>query len=131
MLTAQKDVINKSLYSSEQLFISGGSGVRAYAEGASGDNGYVANLEFRYALPRIKLLPKQQSLAAFFDNGAIQAQKNGASLTNFVLSGVGAGYSINVHSAFANVQWAHSLGAIKSHNETDHDHVWLQVGYVF
>jgi hemolysin activation/secretion protein len=50
----QKDLPDKALDSSEQLFISGGGGVRAYAESESGDNGYVLNVEFRYAVPRLE-----------------------------------------------------------------------------
>jgi len=131
LLSTQKDVSNKGLDSSEQLFISGSTGVRAYAEGASGDNGYVFTQELRYALPRIKLLPRQQALTAFFDNGAVSAQKDGTSLTNYSLTDLGAGYSVNFHSAFVNLQAAHSLGATDQHNETNHWHVFVQIGYVF
>jgi hemolysin activation/secretion protein len=130
-LSTQKDISDKVLDSSEQLFISGSGGIRAYAEGASGDNGYVFTQELRYTLPRIKFLPRQQALTAFFDNGALSAQERGTSATNYVLTDLGAGYSVNFRSAFLNLQAAHSLGATKNHNETDHMHVFVQIGYVF
>lgn len=130
-LQMQKDISDKILDSSEQLFISGSGGVRAYAESASGDNGYVLNTEFRYMLPALIRPMFQHAVAIFFDNGGVQAQKSGTVLTNYVLSDTGVGYSINFHSAFVNTQVARSLGPIKQHNETDHTHVWLQLGYVF
>ena len=58
----QKDLRVKALDSSEQLFISGSGGVRAYAEGMSGDNGYIFNLELPYALPKIRHSNLQHTL---------------------------------------------------------------------
>jgi hemolysin activation/secretion protein len=128
-LVMQKDLADKVLDSSEQLFISGSGGVRAYAESESGDNGYALNVEFRYAVPRLERLRAQQSVSLFFDNGAVNAQTNSTSLTNFVLSDVGAGYCVNVHPAFVNFQLARILGPKRG--ETGKTRAWVQLGVVF
>jgi hemolysin activation/secretion protein len=128
-LVMQKDLADKDLDSSEQLFISGSGGVRAYAEGTSGDNGYILNLEFRYALPKWHRFRFQQTVALFADNGAVDAQEKGTSLTNFVINDVGPAYYVNFHPAFLSVQVARMLGPI--HQETGKTRVWVQLGFVF
>lgn len=62
---------SKNLDSSEKLILGGPYGVRAYPVGqASGDEGFVMNLEYRYDLrPGVQL-------AAFFDHGEIRLHRN-------------------------------------------------------
>lgn len=126
----QKDLRVKSLDSSEQLFISGSGGVRAFAEGLSGDNGYIFNLEFPYALPKISQAGNlQHSISAYFDSGGVKAEKNGSPQTDFVVNDVGAGYTLTRHPFYLKVQGVRILGNI--HSETHKTPVWLQLGFVF
>ncbi len=128
-LTMQKDLRVKTLDSSEQFFISGAGGVRAYVESYSSDNGYIFNLELPYALPKISHTGLQHTLSAFFDSGGIQAEKNGTSLTDFVLNDIGGGYTATRYPFYFKVQGVRALGNI--HSETDKTRVWGQLGFVF
>jgi hemolysin activation/secretion protein len=69
-------VAGKNLNSAERFSLGGANGVRAYPVGeASGDEGYVAKAELRYALPLALWLPEfpgQIRLASFVDHGAIK-----------------------------------------------------------
>ncbi|KEY57729.1 ShlB/FhaC/HecB family hemolysin secretion/activation protein [Serratia sp. DD3] len=62
---------SKNLDSSEQFSLGGVNGVRAYASGeASGDQGWMTNLELRYAIT-----PAWQ-LKTFFDYGGVKTNKS-------------------------------------------------------
>jgi hemolysin activation/secretion protein len=128
-LTMQKDLRTKYLDSSEQIFISGSGGVRAYVEGSSGDNGYIFNMELPYLLPKIPHIGLQHTLSAFFDSGGVQAEKQGTTLTDFVLNDVGAGYSAIRYPFYFKVQGVRAIGNI--HSETDKTRMWMQLGFVF
>jgi hemolysin activation/secretion protein len=126
----QKDLRVKTLDSSEQFFISGPAGARAFAEGMSGDNGYIFNLELPYALPKIPAIGGfQHTLSAFFDSGGVEAEKNGTSQTDFVVNDVGAGYTATRSPFYLKVQGVRILGNI--HSETRKTPIWLQLGVVF
>ncbi len=125
----QKDLRVKTLDSSEQLFVSGSGGVRGFAEGISGDNGYIFNLELPYALPPVGHSGFQQTLSAFADSGGVQEERHGSSLSNFVLTDVGAGYTATNNPFYLKVQGVRILGNI--HSETSKTRLWLQVGFMF
>jgi hemolysin activation/secretion protein len=125
----QKDLRVKTLDSSEQLFVSGSGGVRAYAEGLSGDNGYIFNLELPYALPKVGHSGLQQSVSVFEDSGGVQAEKNNSSSTNFVLNDVGGGYTSTRSPFYFKIQGVRILGNI--HSETSKTRLWLQLGFMF
>jgi len=125
----QKDLRAKVLDSSEQLFISGSGGVRGFVEGLSGDNGYIVNMELPYALPKIPHTGLQQTLSTFADSGGAQAEKNGTSLTDYVLNDVGAGYAVTRSPFYLKVQGVRILGNV--HSETAKTRAWLQLGFVF
>jgi hemolysin activation/secretion protein len=129
-LTMQKNLRTKYLDSSERLFVSGSGGVRAYVEGISGDNGYIFNLELPYPLPKIPhTAGVQQALSIYADSGGVKAEKNGSSLTDFVLNDVGAGYMVTRYPFYAKVQGVRALGSL--HSETDRTRLWMQLGFVF
>ena len=125
----QKDLRVKPLDNSEELFISGSGGVRAFSEGMGGDNGYIFNLELPYTLPNLGHARLQHSLSAFFDSGGLRAEKNGDSSTDFVLNDAGGGYSATYYPLFFKVQGVRILGSI--HNETDKTRAWFQLGFIF
>jgi hemolysin activation/secretion protein len=116
----------------EQLFISGTTGVKAYTEGISFDNGYLANAELRYALP--PLFGAKHSLGLFADNGWVYAQ-NGNYTTNdkITLTDAGLGYYVNFKQFFGTVQLVQPIGR-SSGNTIESDpgtRVLAQVGFVF
>jgi hemolysin activation/secretion protein len=125
----QKDLRVKTLDSSEQLFISGSGGVRGYAEGVSGDNGFILNLEVSDALPRIRRWTLQQTLTAFADSGGVKAERNGSLQTNYMLNDAGVGYTAKQGLLYFKIQGVRLLGSIRS--ETSKTRLWLQLGFVF
>lgn len=95
----------KNLDSSEKFSL-GGLGVRAYPMGeASGDNGYLMNMEARYAVPGVDQGNLQ--LVGFVDHGGVTLHEttwNGWTTTgqrnNYSLSGVGVGLNFQKVGAF-------------------------------
>lgn len=130
-LKLQKALTGKNLDSSEQLFISGTTGVKSYPEGISGDNGYVASAEAKYGLP--SFLGIRHALGVFADNAYVYAQ-NGSHITHnyIMLSDAGVGYYVSFKGLFGSIQLAHTLGPIDKSSESDsRDRVLAQVGLVF
>lgn len=129
-LSAQQS-LNRNLDSSEQLLISGTRGVMAYQDTVSGDNGYLANVELRYALPAMAGIT--HSVSAFVDGGQTRLHDARYTTTNGVnLSDVGVGYSLSWRGLFARAQVAHAAGnwpAAVPHD--DRTRFLLQVGSVF
>ncbi|WP_176256896.1 ShlB/FhaC/HecB family hemolysin secretion/activation protein [Derxia lacustris] len=108
--STQKALRDKNLDPSEQMGISGPSGVKAYREWVSGDNGYLLNAELRRALPAVGGLV--HSVGAFADLGRAALQKAGyTATTNGVrLADVGLGYQLRWESVLARVQLARAVG---------------------
>ncbi|NLW35614.1 MAG: ShlB/FhaC/HecB family hemolysin secretion/activation protein [Syntrophorhabdus aromaticivorans] len=127
----QKVLTAHNVDSTEQLFISGMTGVKAYTESVSLDNGYVANAELRYALPT--LLGIKHALGLFADNGWVYAQ-NGDYTTDdkTTISDVGLGYYMSFKRAFGSVQLAEPIGRSGNRNVKDPGtRVLVQVGVAF
>ncbi len=116
----------------EQLFISGITGVKAYTEGFSFDNGYLADAEMRYALPEIKGI--KHSVGLFADNGWVSAQNGSYTMNDkIMLADVGLGYYVNFKRFFGAVQVAEPIGR-SSGNIIESDpgtRVLMQVGLTF
>jgi hemolysin activation/secretion protein len=104
----QKVLTAHNLDPTEQLFINGTTGVKAYTEAVSFDNGYVASAELRYALPT--LFGIKHSVGGFVDNGYVYAQ-NGEYTTNniIMITDVGLGYYVNFKQFFGSVQLAQPI----------------------
>ncbi|OPY71445.1 MAG: Heme/hemopexin transporter protein HuxB precursor [Syntrophorhabdus sp. PtaU1.Bin002] len=127
-LKLQKILTAHNVDSTEQFFISGMTGVRAYTESIGFDNGYVANAELRYALPTF--LGITHALGLFADHGWVHAQ-NGDYTTedNVTLSDVGLGYYVSFSKLFGNIQLAQPIG--KSNVRDPGTRVLMQVGVTF
>lgn len=118
-----------NLDGSEKFGLGGAYGVRAYPQGeAQGDEGWLANLELRYALLQ------QLQLSAFLDHGRVRLNKetwdDGDNHRNLSAMGVaGAWYSgqwrVDAHAAWP-VGNAQPLS--DKHKEP---RCWLQVAWVF
>lgn len=92
---AQKAMMDKNLDASEQMSISGIDGVKSYVEGMTGDNGYLLNIETRYALPALADLT--HAVGLFTDVGRVYIQNNDyTTAKNGVrLNDIGAAYYAN------------------------------------
>ncbi len=91
-------VASKNLDSSEKMDLGGMNGVRAYPQGeASGDQGYLVNLETRLLLAGLsERVPGQVHLIGFVDAGSVTIHKNpwftGNNHRNLGAYGVGASW---------------------------------------
>lgn len=107
---AQQVFNNKNLDGSEQFIISGPSGVRAYRETVSGDNGYFLGGEFRYQLPEV--VDNFRHSVGLFGGIGRSYYADGSYTTDNGdnLYDVGLGYYVNYEPFFAKVQVAHIVG---------------------
>ncbi|HEY3426755.1 MAG TPA: ShlB/FhaC/HecB family hemolysin secretion/activation protein [Negativicutes bacterium] len=115
-----------NLDSSEQLYLGGANGVRAYAQGeAPGDEGYVITGELRYNLPTPRL-----QLAAFIDGGHVDGSKSGwvGGDSSRTLSGAGLGLIVssrNEYSIRADYAWKLSSSPDTTETPNKHGRWWL------
>ena len=122
----------KNLDSSEKLGLGGANAVRAYPSGeAFGDQGYVLNLELRYALPQwLESQPGQMQLTGFIDTGSVTLNKSPIANGNNrrTLSGIGLGLSWNDPGNFLlRIFYATKVGnAVATSVPDSPSRVWLQ-----
>jgi hemolysin activation/secretion protein len=116
---------DSNLDSSEKLSLGGAYGVRAYPQGeASGDQGYLANVELRYALT-----PAWQ-LSSFVDHGQVRLNKDtwsdGENHRSLSAAGVGATWAD--HGWRLNTVAAWKLGNADAQSDKDRSpRVWAQL----
>lgn len=122
-INVRGQIANRELDSSEQFYMGGLNGMRAYANGDGyGDSAYIATGEVRYAtgLPGLEL-------AAFIDVGAA---KNRAAdeLDHLADAGVGLRYA-KKDDWYAHLDFAHKIDGRDDRSEPgDNDYrVWFQV----
>lgn len=130
---------DSNLTSSEKFTLGGPAGVRAYrASEGSGDTGHLLTAEVRARLPR------NFTVAAFYDTGTINVQKDprpgniqigNVPVNHYSLSGAGLSARWQVFSNLSvKATWAKPIGTNKgalNNSEQDEDRFWLQVGLVF
>ncbi|OLS63710.1 ShlB/FhaC/HecB family hemolysin secretion/activation protein [Pseudomonas putida] len=114
-----------NLDSSEKISLGGAYGVRAYPQGeASGDQGWLANLELRYALT------DAWQLSTFVDHGEVRLNKdtwsNGENHRRLSAAGVGASWAAYGWQVNAVAAW--KLGNDDPQSDVDRSpRVWAQV----
>ncbi|MEE1925696.1 ShlB/FhaC/HecB family hemolysin secretion/activation protein [Pseudomonas sp. 148P] len=114
-----------NLDSSEKISLGGAYGVRAYPQGeASGDQGWLANLELRYALT------DAWQLSTFVDHGEVRLNKdtwsNGENHRSLSAAGVGASWAAYGWQVNAVAAW--KLGNDDPQSDVDRSpRVWAQV----
>jgi hemolysin activation/secretion protein len=130
-LQGQKILNGQRLDGSEQIIISGPSGVRAYLEPVSGDNGWTAELELRCNLPSIGRL--NHSLGVFAATGRAWNRNPLSDLDYGVkLSNVGLGYRANFEPFFVSVHVASAVGHWpENYQKEDRTQVVGQFGLLF
>lgn len=106
---------SKNLDISEKMELGGMNAVRAYPEGeAFGDEGFVATVEARLALPKFSgAMPGQVQLVAFVDTGSVTQNKrpwtSGDNRRTLSAAGVGAVWS-DPGNFMVRAYYAHKLG---------------------
>lgn len=127
---------NKNLDSSEKFTLGGANGVRAYPQGdGSGDSGYVATAELRYAAT-FAALPGIVQPFLFMDAGSVRINENpfGAAANKRNLAGAGLGVTwSNVNDFQVRLSIATRVGnAVSSASDTDrHTRGWVQLAKSF
>ena len=120
---------SKNLDTSEQFFLGGPYGIRAYPQGEGpGDGGWLGTVELRYHV----MSPLQ--LLAFFDSGTVEANHHPyiEQLNDRHLSGpgVGANAALGAFSLKASVAWR--CGSQPPTSDKDRDpRVWVLGTYAF
>ncbi|MDR0816836.1 MAG: hypothetical protein LBN28_05560 [Desulfovibrio sp.] len=103
--------LDKNLDSSEQFNITGSTGVKAYREVISGDNGYLLNAELRYALPTCGIEGLNHALGAYVDTGGWSYQKPDYALKKRdTLSDIGLGYYLQYKAFSMKAQLSQAVG---------------------
>jgi hemolysin activation/secretion protein len=129
---AQKVLNNKNIDGSEQISISGTSGVRAYPDSEySADNGYVIGAELAYKIPEIVGI--SQNVGVFFDIGRSFIENNGyTTAKDRTLSDIGLSYNIRYKDIFGSFKAAKIVGGEKVLSEDDYETRYLcQIGAIF
>ncbi|MBF0355256.1 MAG: ShlB/FhaC/HecB family hemolysin secretion/activation protein [Alphaproteobacteria bacterium] len=124
---------SRNLDASEKMELGGMYGVRAYPEGeAYGDQGYVANLEVRYLLPKFyPYLPGQMQLIGFVDVGSVMINKRpwASGQNGRTLGGAGFGVTwAEANDYSLKAYFAHGLGneAVASDPKSASSRFWMQ-----
>ena len=101
----QKVTAGGNIDSTEQFFISGVGGVRAFTESVGFDNGFTVTGELRYALPSVGSL--RHTFNLFVDNGRAWAEQGDYTMIDeFRLTDAGPGYSASYRWFFGTAQVA-------------------------
>lgn len=126
-LKLQGQTSRGTLDSSEQMYLGGANGVRAYPQGeASGENGFLASVEVRYHTPLPGL-----SVSTYFDTGHMMDK---ASDTSTTLKGWGVGLSYTKpNDWFARFDYARRIGlsATASEEAKSRARMWFILGKIW
>ncbi len=129
-------VASKNLDISEKMELGGAYGVRAYPEGEGyGDQGYVATVEGRLALPRWRVLPGRTTAFVCADTGQVDEVKTPwiAGPNQLTRSGAGVGVSwADDNNFLLKVTYASKLGGTKATSAPDAPgRLWVQLAKFF
>lgn len=123
---------NKNLDGSEDFSIGGAYGVKLYPDGElSAENGYVLNLELKYALPNISKL--SNSVGVFYDRGRVtMADNKKVDFQAKSIQDMGLGYYASYDKLFGQVQVAWNVNSKDITSEPNRNsRVLFQAGMVF
>lgn len=128
LLKGTAQLAGKDLDSSEEMYLGGATGVRAYPQGeGSGDNGYQATAEVRYHIPSVQGL----ALSTYFDIGHVSSKEDAAALRDTTLKGWGLGLAwTRPNDFFVRVDYARriGLGDNVSRDAQAKQRVWFMLG---
>lgn len=122
---------SRNLDSSEEFYLGGPNGVRAYAQGeGAGDEGVLGTAELRWHTPVRGL-----TMSTFYDMGTVRVSKTAVAPDNRVTLrgwGIGAAYS-NPGDWFARVDYARRIGLDSSVSAKNNaaGRVWFMAGKIW
>ena len=128
-LKTQFQAAGDNLDSSEEIYLGGANGVRAYPQGeGSGDSGYLASAElvYRTGIPHL-------DLSTYYDTGHVIYAHDGAD-GGTTLSGWGIGVSYSrPGDYFLRLDWARRIGLARNASEEAKakNRLWFMVGKVW
>ena len=128
-LKTQFQAAGDNLDSSEEIYLGGANGVRAYPQGeGSGDSGYLASAElvYRTGIPHL-------DLSTYYDTGHVVYAHDGVD-GGTTLSGWGIGVSYSrPGDYFLRLDWARRIGLARNASEEAmaKNRLWLMVGKVW
>ena len=128
-LKTQMQAAGDNLDSSEEIYLGGANGVRAYPQGeGSGDSGYLtsAELVYRTGIPHLEL-------STYYDTGHVQYAHDGVD-GGTTLKGWGIGISYSrPGSCFLRLDWARRIGLARnaSTEAQAKNRLWFMVGKVW
>ena len=128
-LKAQAQKAGTNLDSSEEIYLGGASGVRAYPQGeASGDNGCLGSIELSYRTDVPNLV-----LSTYFDLGHVQYANDGKDGSETLKGwGIGVSYS-RPGDYFMRLDWARRVGLPEGASEAAKakNRLWFMLGKVW
>ena len=122
---------SRNLDSSEEFYLGGPNGVRAYAQGeGTGDEGFLGTAELRYHTPLRGL-----TLSTFYDIGTVRVSKGYELVDNDVTLrgwGIGAAYN-NPGDWFARLDYARRIGLDSSVSQKNsaRNRIWFMAGKIW
>ena len=125
----QLQAAGDNLDSSEEIYLGGANGVRAYPQGeGSGDSGYLASAElvYRTGIPHLEL-------STYYDTGHVQYAHDGVDGgTTLKGWGIGVAYS-RPGDYFLRLDWARRIGLARNASEEAQarNRLWFMVGKVW
>lgn len=129
LLRGQGQLASKDLDSSEQFYLGGASGVRAYPQGdASGDMGWLGSAELRYHTNVPGLV-----FSTYYDEGCTRLTKDSRNGSQF-LKGWGLGLTYTrPNQYFFRFDYARRIGlpSNATQEEKDSQRMWFMGGYVW
>ena len=128
-LKVQAQKAGTNLDSSEEIYLGGASGVRAYPQGeASGDNGCLGSIELSYRTDVPNLV-----LSTYFDMGHVQYANDGKDGSETLKGwGIGVSYS-RPGDYFMRLDWARRVGLPEGASEAAKakNRLWFMLGKVW
>ena len=128
-LKAQAQKAGTNLDSSEEIYLGGASGVRAYPQGeVSGDNGCLGSIELSYRTDVPNLV-----LSTYFDMGHVQYANDGKDGSETLKGwGIGVSYS-RPGDYFMRLDWARRVGLPEGASEAAKakNRLWFMLGKVW
>ena len=129
-LRLQHALLGKNLDGSEDMSISGTSGVKAYPSGElAAENAALLDVAVEYAVPLTG--PVRVKLTVFADAGRAGMQNPVANAASRTLSDVGIGASLGYSRYFATLQIARRTSGAPTSESTPENRALLQVGTSF
>ena len=125
----QLQAAGDNLDSSEEIYLGGANGVRAYPQGeGAGDSGYLASAElvYRTGIPHL-------DLSTYYDTGHVQYAHDGAD-GGTTLSGWGIGMNYSrPGDYFVRLDWARRIGLARNASEEAKakNRLWFMIGKVW